>query len=247
MESLKGRVKRQLVRLLPISIKTFMEQERDGKDQYRYQNTSYAQEGEDLLLSRFIEGRMNGFYVDVGAHHPMRFSNTYHFYLKGWRGINIDAMPGSMAPFEIARPRDINVEVPVYETSQTLTYYVFSEPAFNTFSEEVAREHIEEHGATLIAKESLRTKTLREILDRHLPAGTAIDFMSIDIEGLELSVLRSNDWQKYRPEFLLVETFVDSLTELSSKEIHQYLEQLGYTAIGKTRSTLCYHRQGALG
>ena len=56
----------------------------------------YSQEGEDMILGKIFSGQKHGFYVDVGAHHPLRFSNTYLFYLKGWRGINIDAMPGSM-------------------------------------------------------------------------------------------------------------------------------------------------------
>jgi len=71
---------------------------------------SFAQEGEDRVLYRMFQGRFGrpGFYVDVGAHHPTRFSNTYLFYRMGWRGINLDAMPGSMAAFARARPRDIN-------------------------------------------------------------------------------------------------------------------------------------------
>ena len=52
---------------------------------------SFSQEGEDLLIDRMFDGQSVGFYVDVGAHHPTRFSNTYLLYLRGWRGINIDA------------------------------------------------------------------------------------------------------------------------------------------------------------
>ena len=62
----------------------------------RHYQKSYAQEGEDLILYRMIYGKIDkGFYVDVGAHHPKRFSNTYFFYRKGWRGINVEPMPGS--------------------------------------------------------------------------------------------------------------------------------------------------------
>ena len=63
-------------------------------------NYSWSQEGEDRILYRIFEQQPVGFYVDVGAHHPKRFSNTYFFYRRGWRGINIDAMPGSMKNFE---------------------------------------------------------------------------------------------------------------------------------------------------
>ena len=71
----------------------------------------FSQNGEDLILNRLLENKSNGFFVDVGAHHPVRFSNTYLSYLNGWNGINIDAMPNSMMIFDKIRPRDINIEV----------------------------------------------------------------------------------------------------------------------------------------
>src|SRR5829696_7661265 len=80
-----------------------------------YSRKSYSQEGEDLILERIFLEQKKGFYVDVGAHHPKRFSNTFLFYKLGWFGINIDAMPGSMSAFESARPRDINLEVAIAE------------------------------------------------------------------------------------------------------------------------------------
>lgn len=61
---------------------------------------SYSQEGEDMVLNRYFQGKNSGFYVDIGAHHPKRFSNTYFFYKKAWCGINIDAMLGSMDRFK---------------------------------------------------------------------------------------------------------------------------------------------------
>src|SRR5688500_1685041 len=67
---------------------------------------SYALEGEDMVLRRLFEGKTRGFYVDVGAHHPRRFSNTYYFYRRARRGINIDAAPGSMEAFNRDRSRD---------------------------------------------------------------------------------------------------------------------------------------------
>src|SRR4051794_10306733 len=72
--------------------------------------SSYSQEGEDMVLRRVFNNKRGGFFVDVGAHHPRMYSNTYYFYLRDWRGINIDAMPGGMAAFDRMRPGDINVE-----------------------------------------------------------------------------------------------------------------------------------------
>jgi len=103
-----------------------------------------------MLLERFLEHRHSGFYVDVGAHHPKRFSNTYRLYRRGWRGLNIDANPGSMTLFQNVRPRDINVEAAVSSTPRELTYYIFNEPALNTFKRDLALERV---GAYSIVKE----------------------------------------------------------------------------------------------
>ena len=79
-----------------------------------FSKRSYAQDSEDLLvLSLLGDSKPPGFYVDVGAHHPARYSNTLLFYLKGWRGINIDALPGSMDLFRTWRPLDVNLEIAI--------------------------------------------------------------------------------------------------------------------------------------
>src|SRR4051812_23180628 len=80
---------------------------------HAFQVPAFAQEGEDRLLLRLLEGAPAGFYVDVGAHHPQRFSTTFAFYLAGWRGINIDPRSGTRALFDRIRPRDINLELAV--------------------------------------------------------------------------------------------------------------------------------------
>lgn len=98
-----------------------------------YALKSYSQEGEDIILRRFFGLNKKGFYVDVGAHHPKRFSNKYFFYKKGWKGINIDAIPWSMNVFKKVRPRDINIEVPISSKKQKLKYYGFNESALNGF------------------------------------------------------------------------------------------------------------------
>lgn len=96
-----------------------------------------------------------------GAHHPMRFSNTYLFYKKGWNGINIDAMPDSMKPFNKFRPRDINIEKPVSGKKQVLTYYAFNESALNGFSKELSEERASnENNYHIIFEKDIETLTL---------------------------------------------------------------------------------------
>ena len=102
-------------KLIPVQVKWALEKLFDFLRWDPWQVRSWSQEGEDMILHRIFGGKKSGFYVDVGAHHPKRFSNTYFFYCHGWRGINIDAMPGRMKLFNQWRPKDINLEMGVAE------------------------------------------------------------------------------------------------------------------------------------
>lgn len=205
----------------------------------KYCVSSYSQEGEDRVLERLFEGRSNGFYIDIGAHHPFRFSNTYLFYKKGWRGINIDPMPGMKEDFEKHRPSDINLEIGISKNNEILDYYNFKETALNTFSESLANSYIKEEWEL---KNIIKIKTypLSEIFDKYLTPNCKIDFMTIDIEGLELEVLLENDWIKYRPDILLVEILDFNLSDFSNNLIVNYLNTVGYEIIAKTKNTVFF-------
>ena len=114
-------MKKIINKILPNSFKELI---RSVKKKYidggGYWLKSYSQEGEDIILARIFGKQQNGFYVDVGAHHPYRFSNTYFFYKRGWKGINIDAMPGSMKIFNKYRPRDKNIEAGISDTKKKI-------------------------------------------------------------------------------------------------------------------------------
>jgi FkbM family methyltransferase len=200
---------------------------------------SYSQEGEDLILQRMFERRGPAFYVDVGAHHPLRFSNTYKLYRGGWRGINIDAMPGSMEAFRKHRPRDINLEMGISLQPGTLRFFMFNDPALNTFDPQLAAER--NHGQfRIIGETEVRTDTLAHVLDQHLPAGEQIRVLSVDVEGLDLPVLASNDWSRYRPECICVEHDVPDLLELPKMPLYQLLAPLSYKLYAKTVNTLIF-------
>lgn len=208
-----------------------------------YAVRSYSQEGEDMILRRIFEHQSKGFYVDVGAHHPKRFSNTYYFCRQGWSGINIDAMPGSMKLFKRLRPSDVNLEIPVGSDSKRLTYFVFNEPALNGFDARLSHQRDSSGNAFFIVKTmDLETRSLASILDEFLPPNTAIDFLSIDVEGLDLDVLQSNNWYKYRPAVVLVEILESTLSELFSSDINVFMEGHGYKVYAKAVNTVIYKR-----
>lgn len=205
-----------------------------------FKNNSYSQEGEDLVLQRIFSEKKTGFYIDIGAHHPKRFSNTYFFYKKGWRGINIEPKPGSKNTFDKIRPRDINIEAAISAHVEKLTYYMFSEPALNTFLQEKANILTHNNISVLIRKLEIQTTTLKQILDKYLPDITPIDFLSIDTEGLDFDVLKSNDWDKYKPRIILAEDKDFTIESPQESDIYKYLSERGYRLISKTFKTLIF-------
>ena len=206
---------------------------------------SYSQDGEDMVLRVLFEQLPKGhrgFFVDVGAHHPVRFSNTYHFYRKGWRGINIDATPGSMRPFGWLRRRDINLELGIGPEKGSLTFYCFDEPALNTLSPEVAQERAAGGRYKITKKVEVPVLPLHEVLRQHLPPETHIDFFSVDVEGMDEMVLRSNDWQAFRPAFVLAEDthFDPNAEKAHDSGVYAFLREQGYEMVAKTPRTLIF-------
>ena len=208
-----------------------------------FSRVSFSQEGEDLILSRFMEPREKGWYVDVGAHHPKRYSNTYLFYLKGWSGLNIDAMPGSMSEFKRLRPRDINIETAVAEHEHMLTYHVFNVTALNTFDETLAADREKRSQSHIVEKLQVKCRRLDNILDEYLPENQHIDFMSVDAEGMDLEVLRSNDWNRFRPEYLVAECMEPRKLAMDDNPIVAYLKNERYTPVAKCFNSVIFYTQ----
>jgi FkbM family methyltransferase len=201
---------------------------------------SFSQEGEDLIVRRKLAGLDRGFYVDVGAYHPSRFSNTMALYRRGWRGINIDASPDAIKLFERDRLRDINVCAGVADTNGSLTFHMFDEPAVSTFDAGLADELLRNSTYRLLDRRQIRVRRLAEILEETLPANQSIDLMSIDVEGLDLNVMQSNDWAKFRARCLLVEARDFDMGRLAENPLHRFASSVGYRLIAKTVNTLIY-------
>jgi len=188
-----------------------------------------------------LEKEEAGFYVDVGAHHPVRFSNTYLFYRRGWRGINIDAQPGSMRLFRKHRPRDINIECGVAARAGTLSYFRFNEPALNTFDESEAKlKDVAPY--RIIDRVEVGVRPLGDLLAEFLPAGQAIDFMTVDVEGLDAEVLGSNDWNRFRPRIVLAETLRTDILAIASCPTVRLLCEVGYKPVAKAYDTTFFER-----
>jgi FkbM family methyltransferase len=193
------------------------------------EKTSYSQEAEDLVLFEIAQFKNSykGLYVDVGAHHPFRFSNTAIYYQRGWRGINIDATPQSMNEFRKFRPEDINLECAVSLDSQERFFYVYNEPALNGIDNDRTSQF---EGSKYILTEKIRvkTRTLKSILGMNYEQLPKPNFLSVDVEGHELEVLKSNDWDRYCFEWILCELKIEKISDLGHNPVYQYLADLGF-------------------
>lgn len=203
---------------------------------------TYAQEGEDIILRRIFGTRRQGFFIDVGAHHPLRFSNTNLFYQMGWSGINIEPNPDLIRVFDKCRPRDINLGIGISNEPGMLTYYKFNEPALNTFDPQIAKARVNDDGYVLQAEITIPVHRLEDILNQFLPENQEIDFMTIDVEGLDLSVLESNNWERYRPRFVLAEVLGLDLEEVMRSELVTFMKTKQYALQYRTYNTLFFGR-----
>jgi FkbM family methyltransferase len=225
-------------------IKFVLEQVGLNKLPIYFSRRSYSQEGEDIILADIFASRKVGFYVDVGAHHPFRFSNTFALYKRGWRGINIDPLPGTMKKFKKHRPRDINLELGIADKPGNLTYYMFDEPALNGFDPELSYTRSETTKYKIVEERPIPVSPLRDVLKTHVPPEQKIDLMSIDVEGLDLTVLASNDWEAFSPTIVIAELRQESIEESIQDPIYMFLKNRNYTMFACTGRS-CFFRLNA--
>ncbi len=205
-----------------------------------YVNFSYSQEGEDMILARLFGRTTRGFYVDVGAHHPYRFSNTCLLHRQGWQGVNIDADEDAIKAFRRHRPRDVNLALGVSEYAGQQTFYRFSDPALNTIDPELARQRSAMPQYRLLEQKQIKVERLETLLKRHVPRVQSIDLLNVDVEGHDLEVLRSNDWSLFQPRCIVVEARAKALGELATDPVYGLLAERGYWLFAKTVNTLIF-------
>ncbi len=186
---------------------------------------SYAQNGEDIVLSRALEPwNYKGTWVDVGAGHPTYDSVTRLFSDFGWTGVNIEPLSDCFRLLCDARPNDTNVNCAITNNPGTFDLYVA--PPENHGSSTLIADLAVGTGATSWPIERVNGRALREILAEH--GITRVDFLKIDVEGSELSVLQSIDFVNFRAKCIVVESTIPNSTILSHANWESILIDAGY-------------------
>jgi FkbM family methyltransferase len=202
-----------------------------------YYRKSWSQCGEDLIL-RFLFDLLQiarPSYIDIGAHHPWYYNNTYLFYRQGARGVNVEPDPSLYAGLRRGRRRDVNLNMGIGPHEAELDFYVMSSRTLNTFSASEARKYVEQHGLRIVDTRRIRVQTFAQAVDTHL--GRTPDLVSLDVEGLDLDILRSIDFSRYRPHVFCVETISYAPGDgsgVKSPEIHALMLENGYMLYADT-------------
>lgn len=178
---------------------------RSQQPAFMFQKKSYSQCGEDLIVSfalNLIHGSKPKSYLDIGANHPFHISNSALLYSEGGKGTLIEPDPYFAEMLRKKRPRDKIYQCGVhFSGDDKADLFIFDTPTLNTFSKQEAERYVSlGHKLTqTLMVDLLNINTILESTDN-------LDFMSIDIEGLDLTILKMIDWNKYRPTCICVET-----------------------------------------
>ena len=214
------------------------------KNRYFFKRKSYAMDGEDIAIDLFNKKKNNGFYVDVGAHHPIQRNNTHLLFKKGWEGINIDVNQFSIDLFNFLRPNDLNLQVAVSnKEGDILFFYQKKFSQLNTTDKKIAEENFQGN----FQQRKVKCQTIKNILDNSKYKNKKIDFLNIDVEGSEMKVLETLNFKIYDPSLICIEILgyrdlspEKREIEIKNNRIYKFLVDRGYKKIW-SGSSYCSH------
>jgi FkbM family methyltransferase len=188
--------------------------------------SSWSQFGEDEILCKELSDVLeSGFYLDIGANHPTKLSNTFKLYRLGMRGITVEPNAALSQLHARYRPNDIQLCAASGERDGLATFYLMDSHPLSTFSLETCQSLIAQ-GFTVLSRSLMPVFTTQTILrDCAMPERPIFALLSIDTESLDEMVLRSNDWSTYRPRIIVFEDY-----EGTNTMVH-YLKDFGYESI----------------
>ena len=208
---------------------------------------TYSYGGIDGLVNYIFKEKEKGFYVDVGCAHPIKNNNTYLLYKRGWRGINVDLSNKSIELFNYARKRDYNVNIAISDKKgQTDLFFYHDMSPINTIDKKTSAYQKAKVNKVI----KIPTDTLNSLIENSPFKNPQIDFMSVDVEGSELNVLKNFNFLKYSPKILVVECLDLKLSKLEIKnlnieyvlksEIYKLIISKNYTFVNWIHSDLVF-------
>ena len=194
---------------------------------------SYSQFAEDLMVSNILGyEKQNGYYVDVGCNHPINYSNTYLFYQRGYRGICIDPNAFYTNHWKKYRPKDSFGVYGIGTKNEELNYIKYKDyPECNRIVTGKELNLLDTQGKhPSYSKSTIKVKKLVDVLLSYKWFPQRFDYLNVDCEHLDLDVIKSNDFTRFRPTVISVE---DLFEDDKNSEIYKYLENLDYEKKGQ--------------
>jgi FkbM family methyltransferase len=206
-------------------------------------NKSFAQHEEDVEIMRLLKlANATGPYFDAGCNHPFKLSNTYLLYLNGWRGFCVDPLPRFKKLYKKWRPEDVFECIGIGEKIGELSLFEFEADVLSTLDQSLADEYIRQ-GYKFRRQIQTKIKSIDSVLESSGVAGP-ISLLSVDIEGHELSALKSITLDKWRPVFICLEV-ITANGKRNEDAIH-YLVDNGYNVESDLGLNLLFHRRMGL-
>ncbi len=202
---------------------------------------SFGATGEDVFINKIFK-KKNGFYVDIGALHPINGSLTYNLYKKGWHGVNFDLLETNIRLFKFFRKRDTSHAIALSSKSGYIDSYIFNAGSgLNTLNKNWA-----DKWSKLINKdysiEKIEKKTLNEAINQfNIPKD--FDFLNIDVEGHEIEVLRGINFKDIRPKIISIEIHVDKTEDIFTTKVFKFLKKQKYELISQYFHTSFFKRK----
>ena len=215
----------------------------------RFLKKSYSSGAQDLIVDYFFKNKKKGVYIDVGCYHPFNGNNTKLLHDKGWSGINIDLDFHTIDFFNYIRRGDENINVAISDTEGEQELYFFhNRSAINSLSK------IRKDEAKEVRK--IKTRTLNSIIENSKFRNEKINFISIDVEGHELEVIRSINLEKYAPDMIVIEYLEreiiknlefhnQKIENILKSEIYKYMIKNDYYFINWLHSDLIFVHKAA--
>ena len=204
-----------------------------------------SQFGEEKFVLSFFDKEYKGKFLDIGCFHPTRHNNTYKMYKNGWRGINIDLNPLTIELFNFIRRKDININAAISNNEENKTLYFVDELNTQNTLEANHLSFLKNHHNLKeeeISHQEIKTKKLDKILDTY--NFNDIDFMNIDVEGHELNILNSIDFNKYRINFICIEMIDhNDQAKLINEKLNIILEKNNYVLQKKLDFNFVYKKK----
>ena len=211
-----------------------------GKKSYK---KSFSGGAQDLIINYFFKNKSKGIYLDIGCFHPFIGNNTYKLFQKGWNGINIDLDFHTIDLFNYFRKNDSNINIGVSDkTGNQDLYFFHNRAAINTLSQL--------RGKNFKEIKKIKTDTLNNIIQATKFKDCKIDFLSVDVEGYEMQVLRDFNFKKYCPDLIVVEYLEpnleqvefhnQSLKNIFQSELYNFMIKNDYTMVNWLHSDLIF-------